>query len=172
MLPKHSRGCEIGVWKGDFTERLLKLAKPSELYLIDPWKYFGEYKRAWFGGVDNTQEKMDEVYEFVLQRFQKPIAYEQLKIIREVSSEAHQRLEDASFDWIYIDGNHTYDFVMQDLKYYYPKLKAGGILCGDDYGTIGWWQGGVKKAVDEFAISQKDIKQFRIFGDQFLIQKA
>ena len=36
-------------------------------------------------------------------------------------------------DSIYIDGNHEYDFVKKDLENYYPKLKDGGILAGDDF---------------------------------------
>ena len=41
------------------------------------------------------------------------------------------------FDWIYIDGNHTYEYVKQDLEGYRPKVKPGGYMAGDDYGTKG-----------------------------------
>ncbi len=38
MLPKGGVGAELGVWKGEFSVRLLKGAKPRQLYLIDPWR--------------------------------------------------------------------------------------------------------------------------------------
>ena len=52
---------------------------------------------------------------------------------------------------MYIDGNHTYEFVKKDLLCYIPKVKPGGYIICDDYFTdIGeWWSGGVKVAVDE-----------------------
>jgi len=35
---------------------------------------------------------------------------------------------------VYIDGNHQYEFVLQDLCTFAPKVKVGGMICGDDYG--------------------------------------
>ena len=36
-------------------------------------------------------------------------------------------------DFVYIDGNHDYDYVKKDLELYYPKLKGGGVLGGDNF---------------------------------------
>jgi hypothetical protein len=33
MLPKNSVGAEIGVWKGDFSDRILKALNPKQLHL-------------------------------------------------------------------------------------------------------------------------------------------
>ncbi|MBU3591454.1 class I SAM-dependent methyltransferase [Polynucleobacter sp. 78F-HAINBA] len=68
-------------------------------------------------------------------------------MIREKSWLAADQFQDESFDLVYIDGDHTYEGVVKDLAAWYPKVKKGGIICGDD---IGW--PGVKKAVDEFFI--------------------
>lgn len=35
-------------------------------------------------------------------------------------------------DFIYLDGSHEYDDVISDLRGYWPLLRQGGILCGDD----------------------------------------
>jgi len=51
-----------------------------------------------------------------------------------------------SADLIFIDGNHDYDDVKQDIHNFFPLLSPSGLMFGDDYG----WAG-VKKAVDEFA---------------------
>jgi hypothetical protein len=41
--------------------------------------------------------------------------------------------EDNSLDFVYIDANHTYEGVKEDIKYWYPKVKPGGLLLGHDY---------------------------------------
>lgn len=56
---------------------------------------------------------------------------------------------DESFDWIYIDANHTYPKIKEDLKAWYLKIKKGGYICGHDY-IENYKTYGVKKAVDEF----------------------
>ena len=40
---------------------------------------------------------------------------------------------------------------MADLEVAFRKVKRGGLVCGDDYTDGGWWDGGVKRAVDEYA---------------------
>ena len=74
------------------------------------------------------------------------------------------------FNWVYIDGNHSYEFVLKDLNHYYPLIMKGGFLCGDDYGWTDWHcKKGPKKAVDEFAekMSLKKVikrRQFILHG--------
>jgi hypothetical protein len=53
---------------------------------------------------------------------------------------------------------------------YYRKVKAGGYITGDDYAEGGWWQGGVKKAVDEF-VSQGHGTLIQIHQKQYIVQK-
>ena len=48
------------------------------------------------------------------------------------SAEAVNRFQDESCDFIYIDGNHEYSIVEEDIRIWYPKVKIGGYLCGDD----------------------------------------
>ena len=50
------------------------------------------------------------------------------------------------FDIVYIDASHEYEFVIEDINHWIPKVKQGGVICGDDY-VQGW--SGVIKAVDE-----------------------
>ena len=83
--------------------------------------------------------------------------------------------EGTIFDFIYIDGNHSYDFVKADLEAWWPKLKSGGAICGDDY-QEGYYQVtsldfGVVKAVDEFRAKSSDLSQFQLFKDQFVLVK-
>jgi predicted O-methyltransferase YrrM len=68
---------------------------------------------------------------------------------RKTSDDAVNDFEDASFDFIFIDGIHTYEQVLKDCQNYYPKLRDGGLFCGHDMTNIA----GVGKAVTEFVNS-------------------
>jgi hypothetical protein len=170
-FPKESVGAEIGVHIGDFSAQILKIVKPKEFHLIDPWQYEGSqtYKDALYGGKAlGGQAEMDARYESVLKRFDDNINKGQVFVHRCCSDEACRDFPDNHFDWIYIDGNHLYEFVKQDLESYCQKVKIGGYITGDDYAGWGWWQGGVKKAVDEF-IQTNRVKLERIKDGQFTL---
>ncbi len=113
---------------------------------------------------------MDWRYESIKKQFDSQISTGQVVIHRDYSSNVAGSFDDEYFDWIYIDGNHQYDFVKQDLDRYYPKVKVGGFLAGDDYGSEGWWQNGVQKAVDEFVAQSVD-RRLEVRETQFIIQK-
>ena len=67
--------------------------------------------------------------------------------IRLTSTEASNLYADNSLDFVFIDANHSYKFIKDDIKHWYPKVKKGGILAGHDY----WSDSpGVIQAVDEF----------------------
>ena len=162
---------EIGVWEGDFSERILEVAKPRALHLIDPWKYESDevYRDACYGGRKATnQEQMDAVYGRVARRFATQVRDGTVVIHRSPSADAVAAFQHNYFDWIYIDGNHLYEFVKLDLELWYPKIKRRGYITGDDYVEGRWWQGGVKRAVDEFSarINREPI----IIGKQFILE--
>jgi predicted O-methyltransferase YrrM len=75
---------------------------------------------------------------------------ETVSIHRACSSAVVQHFEDNYFDWIYIDGNHSYEYVKADLESFLPKIKSGGYLTGDDYLWAPEEQLPVKRAVAEF----------------------
>lgn len=57
-----------------------------------------------------------------------------MTLIKALSTDAARRFDDGYFDWVYLDALHTYDAVVQDLRAWWPKLREGGLLSGDDYG--------------------------------------
>lgn len=172
LMPRDAICAEIGSWKGDFSNRILKKTYPKKLYLIDPYKFVEEYKNALFGGLVGGQQKMDEIYDSVINRFQKEIRNGKLEIVRKYSYDAHKNIKDKFFDWIYIDGNHTYEFIKQDLNNFYPKVKINGFITGDDYVNTGWWEDGVIRAVDEFVTNNKsNIEVILIRKGQFILKK-
>jgi hypothetical protein len=167
-MPKKSICAEIGTYNGKFAKKILYFTNPQQLHLIDPWE------GSWHDEAP-SQDKMNKRYQHVLKQFNREINLEQVVIHRGYSHEVGNNFKDNYFDWIYIDGNHQYEFVKQDLELYYPKIKVGGFITGDDYaeGEGHWWQesGGVKRAVDEF-IAAKPLQVIKIKNRQFLLRKV
>jgi methyltransferase family protein len=155
-LPKGALCAEIGVWKGDFSERILEIARPARLHLIDPWRAVDDkaYEGAHYGGeLSGGQAEMDAVYAGVLERFAGERKKGVVEVHRLSSLEAAGLFREGELDFVYIDGNHRYEFVKADLEAYASKVRPGGLLAGDDYGVEGWWEDGVTRAVDEFVRS-------------------
>lgn len=147
---------EIGVWKGDFSQRILDVVDPAELHLIDPWRAMQDeaYEDAWYGGrLEQGQRDMDAVHRGVLGRFAPASDAGIVQIHRLTSVEAAPLFPDAYFHFVYIDGNHYEDYVRADLAAWAPKVRPGGVIGGDDYGLEGWWDDGVTRAVDDFVRS-------------------
>ncbi len=66
MLPKQAVGAEIGVWKGEFSAEILKVAAPKTLYLIDPWviQDNATHRESWYG--DAERADMNKIHDNVL----------------------------------------------------------------------------------------------------------
>ena len=89
---------------------------------------------------------------------------------KNTSGEIMAQFEPEMFDWIYVDGNHYYEYVLEDLRLSYDKLKTSGLLAGDDYNwgkELGY---PVKQAVTDF-LYEGDKGELRVYGSQFVIQK-
>lgn len=173
MLPRGSVGAEIGVHQGDFSSAILAVVSPAQLHLIDPWMYEPSptYERALYGGrAEKGQDEMDERYASVLERFGEEILATQVIVHRGQSAEVLAGIPDASLDWVYIDGNHLYEFVAKDLELSLQKIRSGGLVTGDDYAEGGWWEGGVKRAVDELAETEA-ARLVLIRNGQFVFEK-
>ena len=161
-------GAEIGVQMGQFAYYTLLQGKPSKLYLIDPWQLgvqgYGDPSLALTKPNGRNPE-----YEGVCKLF---APYPNVKILKMKSDDAVTLFQDRYFDYVYIDGEHSYAAVMRDLTNYFPKVKVGGLIIGDDYG----WSG-VGQAVQEFCmIHQKELifqgDPYRAgTGGQFAIRK-
>lgn len=163
IIPENGVGAEIGVWKGDFSRFLWNNTHPQKLHLIDPWVFRDDYPWAMYGGViAKSQEEMDKIYNQVIKTFS---SYSEVEIHRMSSVLASELFPEDYFDWIYIDGDHTYIGVMDDLTSYYSKVKKGGLIIGDDYS----WKS-VKAAFHDFC-KNNEITNYKIFDSQFVIWK-
>ena len=146
----------MGVWRGDLSAALLRYLRPKRLHLVDPWRFMPDKPKAIYGGREATsQADMDAIYEQVLEHFEDERRQGRAVVHRQTSVDAAPAIADGSLDWVYVDGDHTYDAVRNDLAAWAPKLKPGGLMTGDDYGSYGWWEGGVQRAVDEFVAARR-----------------
>jgi len=147
-------GAEIGVYKAEFTEMLCKAG--LFVYAVDPWSAYMEEKR---------QERQNFLYEHA-QRVLTP--YENKKIIRKFSMEAVEEFEDESLDFVYIDGNHTFRYVAEDVTEWSKKVKKGGVVSGHDYTSVSRKvrMGCIRhvRAVVDAYVKAMDIKNFCIFS--------
>ena len=150
-LPKNSVCAEIGVFNGSFSKDILRISKPAKLHLIDCWEHQDE--KLYHCGHNKTNKVFKRVYNQVCQTFEPLIQTKQVQIHKEMSINAAKNFSDGYFDWIYVDGNHSYESVKADLLAYEPKVKAGGTIWGHDYANHSLaidHHYGVIRAVNEF----------------------
>lgn len=115
-------GAEIGTYKGQYTEILAKSG--LQIYTIDPWRIYRDYNSH------RGQARLDSRYEHA----KKILApYPNVKIIRKTSMEALEDFPDESLDFVYIDGNHHFKYVAEDIVEWTRKIRKGGIVSGHDY---------------------------------------
>jgi len=110
---KYKIGVEIGVYKGIFSNYLLKESELDKLYSIDPWRNIDGSSNLWLA--KKCRNKLKQ--------------YGNRSIIIETTSmDAVKAFEDESIDFIYIDGDHSYKATMDDMVSWLPKIKIGGCV--------------------------------------------
>ena len=131
-------GCELGVCLA-YTLRyfLDQTTKISKVYAIDAYQPFMDH----WGMV--TQEMVDR---WKAQAYALLTPYQDRVTILEMDSvAASEHIADGELDYIFIDGDHSYDAVCKDLRAYWSKVKQGGIFAGHD-----WNLPDVYRAVNDF----------------------
>lgn len=165
-LPKNAVVAEIGVWEGDFSQRILEICQPKELHLIDPWLYLPEFSNTGFGKKKN-EHLMEQRYHNVVARFADD---PRVRIHRATSETALATMPDGLLDWVYIDGNHNEPFIGNDLRLCLQKVKADGIISGDDFN----WQteaagAPVRAAVEAVMANMGEKASLRLMANQYIM---
>lgn len=165
MLPKNSIGAEIGVSIGNFSQAILQIVEPKRLYLVDPWEEYNDH--LYSGG--RTQEQFDVIADFVADRFKDR---DNVEIRRKRSDQFLIETVDDFFDWIYVDGDHTFGPCMLDILLSIPKVKVGGYLCGDDYEWAPELGRPVMAAVKTISMHDKRLKLIQIKNGQWVFERV
>jgi len=144
---EHRIGAEIGVWKGQFTYQILsRLPDIEKYYCVDPWKMYSDYRKA-VKGKTHLEANYDEIYEVFKHRNRK--FRKKINILRMMGEQALNKVPDNHLDFVFIDGNHSYKYVKQDIIGWSKKVKPGGLISGHDYGRNQHSDIEVTKAVNE-----------------------
>lgn len=117
-------GVEIGVENGFFSEELSRVG--LKVYSVDPWIHCPNWR------YQRTQAEMEKIYERAKKRLGK---YPNNVIVRKYSMDAVNDFENESLDFVYIDGNHEFRYIAEDLYEWPKKVRKGGIISGHDYFT-------------------------------------
>lgn len=148
-LPSPIIGAEIGVCDGHTSEVLLRNLPDLRLWMVDGWEpYTGQSDLGTM-----TPERFQNFRNAAI--WWTEFAADRRHILQEASPGASHRFAAEFLDWAFIDANHLYEAVRNDVEAWWPKIRPGGLLTGHDYGTTkdltGEW--GVRRAVDTFAAS-------------------
>lgn len=114
------KGAEIGVASGINAKSILKELNVEKLYLIDVWDNYVK---------DGYRGPMKINYNLTLKKFKND---KRVEIIKDFSLNAVKNVKNNSLDFVYIDANHIYKYVYQDIESWFPKVKIGGIIAGHD----------------------------------------
>ncbi len=147
-------GVEIGVLKASFSEWILQHWNGSCLHSIDPWMHFSDGR--YIDGHNLTDDSHEQHYQIACAKLS-PFG-KRSKIHRQRSEEASSKFLDRSLDFVYIDAQHHFEAVRDDIVRWFPKVKIGGIIGGHDFfedGDYPFGRFGVRKAVVEFATQIK-----------------
>ncbi len=120
-LLKTQAGAEIGVFDGGTSWYLLRSFPQLRLFGVDPYLAYPEYDQSRMRQAEQTA--VDRLAQFGERSIR----------IKESSVSAAKAIPEECLDFVFVDGDHTYDAVVEDIKAWYPKVHAGGLFCGHDY---------------------------------------
>jgi predicted O-methyltransferase YrrM len=157
-VPNNGIMVEVGSWMGKSTSCMGELIKNSnknvKFFAVDTWE--GSWDEPWQKEtVENIKKQNSSLFEVFKNNLKQCGVDEFVIPIQSTSLEAVNLFEDNSLDFVHIDAAYDYENVIADIRAWYPKVKPGGLITGDDY----IW-GTVRKAVHEF-FESKSILSFK-----------
>lgn len=138
-------GAEIGSAHCGFARIIMSQWSGKRLHLVDSWKQYDGYREP-----TNNQSMLDE-WKWNCEQYasEEPRIHLHCGFANDIS----KSFPDGALDFVYIDGNHAYGYVKDDLNTWYDKVRCGGLICGHDYydDVTPPHFCEVKRAVDEWA---------------------
>lgn len=153
-------GAEIGVDRGLFSQDICQANPGVKLFGVDPWQDYPEYAEVY------TEPYSEKCRVEAIAR----LAPYDVTLIRKKSMDALADFGDDSLDFVYIDGNHAYEFVKDDITGWSRKVRPGGIISGHDYcrpkNPARRARQGVIQAVNEYVAENKILPWFIFRGSK------
>lgn len=131
---------EIGTERAAFATTFLETWKGDKLLCIDPWQNeLPGYPEMHWDRAPDLHIAMNALARHNWR----------VQVFRGTSEEViRKKIVGWPIDFLYIDGNHEYDYVRQDIELFWPHVAENGIMAGHDYDVK---LEGVVRAVNEFA---------------------
>ncbi|MDC0426790.1 class I SAM-dependent methyltransferase [Pelagibacteraceae bacterium] len=104
-------------------------------------KYSNPFKNLYFNYILKEDPNSINAVKKLLKKFEKSVS-----LYRGYSEEILKKIDIAKFDFVFLDGGHSYPTVKSDLKILLNNMKKNSIILCDDYNINHY---GVKRAVDE-----------------------
>src|SRR5262245_9640059 len=148
LLPEKSIGAELGVLDGAFSAQIVETVRPQRLYLVDLFTGTTQLMRRSAAGVWEPYHPTGaQAWETVRHRLEAELVNGKVQIVCAEACAWLASLPPAALDWLYLDDDHTYAHVAQELELAVRCVKPGGWILGHDYCDV---LPGVPQAVNEF----------------------
>lgn len=124
------KGAEIGVYNGENAKDMFNVIPGLRLYLVDPYlkhSNLGYHKLS--RNIYRRKKKLEESQ----QHAHEILANRNVEWLETYSEDAQKIVPDHSLDFVYIDGDHAYDYVMLDIIFWNRKTRKEGIVSGHDF---------------------------------------
>ncbi len=163
---------EIGVWNGAFARQILeRCPRISRYFMIDPWATLPDWNKP----LNVEQARFDSVYAEAMAATD--FARERRTVLRGRTKDVASMIPDGALDFAYVDGDHTLRGVTIDLQRMLPKVRADGLLGGDDFSQSPWqhdarFEPTLVFPYTVFFAEAMDLPVAALPFDQFLIRNA
>lgn len=139
-------GVEVGVAFGSMTIALCRAFCDLKMLAVDPFIYYDPADAM----SDLMERQGDDLEDLVRWRFSlEQMAVGRINLQRTTSLAAAATVEPRSMDFVFLDADHRYESVRDDIIAWTPALRSGGLLCGHDFSPT--WPG-VERAVRELIV--------------------
>ena len=157
------RMAEVGVYRGDFFEVLMRAPGIESALAIDPWEQLPQKNLDMISPkkrVTGWNFELETMKKLRLDFESKWAQDPRVHVIQGLSVPVAATIADGALDFVYIDGWHDYANVCADIAAWYPKVRRGGVISGHDYNP----RQGVYRAVQEFVITNGLQERFSFFA--------
>ena len=149
------KGAEIGVDRGWFSKQICQILPQAKLYGIDAYAAYESYiERKGRRG----QKSLNYRYEEAKVR----LSPYNCELIKKYSMDAVKDFEDESLDFVFIDGNHTFEYVINDIAEWSKKIRPGGIISGHDFWNSADGFGHLRLDIDRFIKNLNPVDKVKV----------
>lgn len=122
ILPENPVTCEIGFFRGEYSKSINEILKPERHYVIDTFSD----KNMVSGDKDGNNVSYQDMT--LMDEYSRSLGYITIK-----GDSEYLGLIPEFFDFVYIDADHSYEWVSKDLRNAVGRTRSGAVLAGHDY---------------------------------------